>query len=322
MILDTDSDRYEIVNLLAKGGMSTVYTVKDRKLNVLRAMKVISIDDSTKAEYVENEIVFLANLCHPSIPRIVDVCRKENEIDVVMDLVRGETLEEYAKRKGGLTETETIEFGKEILDVIVYLHSLKPPVIYRDLKPSNIMVCENKKISLIDFGIAMRAGERSSDKRFYVSKKFASPEIQNGLEGDERSDIYSFGRTVEAYCPKRSISMNAFIGRCTKEEPGSRFASATETKKAFESIKNMNDEYLATIMQKVRIFREVSFLSASSVMLLLMTLFFNPEKAAEIKTAGIAGTVGFGVLAVIIFFYDEIYKNIAIILRIKKDMKK
>ena len=187
--------RYQVTDKLGKGGSGQVYKVWDVVLEKEWAMKEL-VSYSVRGEKEKNhEIEILKSLSHPSFPRIVDAFYEEERLFFVMDYISGITLEEYIKKQP-LTEKEILEIGIHIAEAILYLHQNKTPLLYLDLKPSNIMI-ENGIIKIVDFGSVMVKG-----KKVKISGTFgyASPEqIQLSKEGSllgEQSDIYSFGMVL------------------------------------------------------------------------------------------------------------------------------
>ena len=147
------NNKYKILTQIGKGGMSTVYLAMDIKLNRQWAVKEIHKNTIEYQSQVDKnttlrEIGFLNQLNHPGLPRIVDVIETKDSIFVVMDYVEGEALKSIIKKKGSLSQEIVVKCGLQILDILKYLHSQNPPVIYRDLKPSNIMLTPQGRIKI------------------------------------------------------------------------------------------------------------------------------------------------------------------------------
>lgn len=245
--------KYEILKLIGRGGMSNVYVAMDTNLNKQWAVKEIIRDNSDSMNQIKiNSIIAEANLMkkldHPMIPRIVDILDKGDVIYIVMDYIEGESLESVLKKTGPLPEETVISIGESLCNVLDYLHSLSPMVIYRDLKPANIMLTPNGNIKLIDFGIAYETGnETSTIERRVGTRGYASPEQCEGKQTDETSDIYSLGMTlfelvtgknpaeenksifpIRYYNDKLSPGLEEIIIRCTKKEKANRYQSIGE----------------------------------------------------------------------------------------------
>lgn len=197
--------RYLITKTLGRGGMGAVYQALDRRLdNILVAIKEMStgalgpgkLQDAIVA--FKREAKILINLRHPALPRVIDFFSEGDERwYLVMDYIEGETLEEVASRRGQIPEAEVLNWTKQLCDVLEYLHSHHPPIIFRDLKPSNIMLTTDGDIKLIDFGIARHFKPGlTSDTSVYGSAGYSAPEQYGQSQTDARADIYSLGATM------------------------------------------------------------------------------------------------------------------------------
>ncbi|MBI6038176.1 serine/threonine-protein kinase [Clostridium perfringens] len=194
--------RYKLVEKIGEGGMGFVYKAEDLRLRgYVVAIKEIKLDSIAKnrrekvIQNFENEAGILIKLRHNAIPRVLDFfCLNNDKCYIVMDFIYGQTLEDVILSRGKIPEKEVKEWFYQIADVIKYLHSREPKIIFRDLKPSNVMLTSDNEIKLIDFGIARTfKDEKSSDTTYYVSQGFSPPEQYGTGQSDERSDIYSLG---------------------------------------------------------------------------------------------------------------------------------
>ena len=231
--------RYRVEERIGTGGMSRVYKVKDMRVGTFLAMKEIIIKNDSFMNAGYAEAFVLKNVNHPVLPRIVDIIRTEDSYCVVMDYIEGCNLEEYVKIHGGFNEGEVIKTGAVILESLVFLHSKN--ILYRDLKPSNIMITKNGEIKLIDFGISSSRDEEKNENKM-ASKCFAPPEQLAGKEVGETGDIYALGATLK-YILKNEPSpgMICFLNKCLKAEPGERYKSANAALKALKRIKTFNE---------------------------------------------------------------------------------
>jgi serine/threonine protein kinase len=194
--------RYVIERLLGGGGMGMVYLAHDRRLAnracALKEMVDHFIDQQQRIEandYFAREADTLAQLKHPAIPAISDRFDDQNRHYLVMEYVEGRNLEEeLASRGGPLPEGLVIDIARQLCDVLAYLHGLTPPIIYRDMKPSNVMLTPKGRVVLIDFGIA-RLFRTARKGTMIGTLGFAPPEQYQGMV-DPRSDIYSLGATL------------------------------------------------------------------------------------------------------------------------------
>jgi serine/threonine protein kinase len=194
--------RYRIERLLGGGGMGMVYLAHDQRLSnrpcALKEMVDHFIDPQQRLEaneYFAREADTLAQLKHPAIPAISDRFDHQNRHYLVMEYVEGRNLEEELAQRGGpLPEGLVIDIARQLCDVLSYLHGLQPPIIYRDLKPSNVMLTGNGRVVLVDFGIA-RLFKAQRKGTMIGTLGFAPPEQYQGI-ADPRSDLYSLGATL------------------------------------------------------------------------------------------------------------------------------
>ncbi len=195
-------NRYRISRLLGGGGMKMVYLAEDLRLSgrpcaLAEMVDAISNPDLQHQAVVsfQREADMLAQLNNEHIPRIYDRFSEQNRHYLVMEYVAGRTLEEELKAAGGkLPEGRVIEIALQVLDTLDYLHHREPPVIYRDLKPSNIMVAPDGQVKLVDFGIA-RHFQPLSSATMVGTQGYAPPEQYRG-KVETRSDIYALGATM------------------------------------------------------------------------------------------------------------------------------
>ena len=194
--------RYQIERLLGGGGMGMVYLAHDQRLAnrpcAIKEMVDHFIDQAQRIEandYFAREADTLAQLKHQAIPAITDRFELANRHYLVMEYVEGRNLEEELAARGEpLPEGLVIDIARQLCDVLAYLHGLVPPIIYRDMKPSNVMLNPNGRVVLVDFGIA-RLFKAARKGTMIGTLGFAPPEQYQGLV-DPRSDIYSLGATL------------------------------------------------------------------------------------------------------------------------------
>ncbi len=195
--------RYQLEVRIGQGGMGAVYKAFDSRFN----NRPIAIKEMTRAglstlqiqeaeEAFEHEARILSDLLHPNLPRIYDHFTENERSYLVMDFIEGQTLEDYLEKANGnpLPLDQVIEWGEQLCNVLSYLHNHQPPIVFRDLKPSNVMISESGHIYLIDFGIAriFKPGQ-SHDTVALGSPGFAAPEQYGKAQSSPRSDIYSLG---------------------------------------------------------------------------------------------------------------------------------
>jgi len=194
-------ERYRVVRELGGGGMKLVYLVDDSHLNRKAALAEM-IDSFTRRSdqaaaiaAFEREADLLAELESEYIPRIFDRFSENNRHYLVMEYVPGRTLHERLTGAGGkLDETFVIAVANQVLEALEYLHGLTPPIIYRDLKPSNVIVKAGGRIKMVDFGIA-RHFQPKSTATMIGTQGYAPPEQYLG-KAEARSDLYALGATL------------------------------------------------------------------------------------------------------------------------------
>ena len=243
--------KYEILREIGKGGMSVVYLAMDTHLNKQWAVKEIRKTGGGKNdEIIVNSLLAEANMMkrldHPSLPRIVDIIDNGVTIFVVMDYIEGESLDKILKEYGPQPEETVISWAKQLCDALSYLHSQKPPIIYRDMKPANVMLKPEGNIKIIDFGIAREYKEQKlQDTTVLGTKGYAPPEQYSG-QTDARSDIFALGMTMhhlltgidprsgEAYAPVRmwkpelSEGIEIIIDKCVEPAAENRYQNCAD----------------------------------------------------------------------------------------------
>jgi serine/threonine protein kinase len=196
--------RYQLERRLGAGGMSTVYLARDMRFGSTErwcAVKEIlntGADSRTRRLNLDNfvrEANILASLAHQSIPKVYDFFGEDNRSYLVLEFVDGEDLEElWAKTKRPLAPRDVVGWAIQVCDVLSYLHAQKPQVIFRDVKPSNIMLTARKRIMLIDFGIA-KVLQSTPKGTMIGTEGYAPPEQYRGV-ADPRVDVYALGATM------------------------------------------------------------------------------------------------------------------------------
>ena len=198
--------RYLIVGPAGRGGMSAVYQAVDTQAGNHRvAIKEMSQghlnpDELTGATArFQQEAALLSSLHHPNLPRIYDAFSEHGRSYLVMEYIDGKTLLQMLKDSAShqLPVAQVLSYASQLCDVLTYLHAQNPPIIFRDLKPANVMVKDNGRVMLIDFGIARFFKEgQAQDTVFLGSPGYAPPE-QHGLsQTNPRSDLYALGATL------------------------------------------------------------------------------------------------------------------------------
>lgn len=254
------NDNYKIIKVLGKGGMSVVYLAEHVEWHTRWAIKQVHKE---VMEYFDilAEPNILKSLSHPMLPHIIDINEDDQDLFIIEEYIEGQDLNQYLKEKGPVDEETGLRWLKSLCDVLAYLHEQEPaPIIYRDLKPANIMLRSDGSIHLIDFGIA-RTYKKSSqaDTTAAGTRGYASPEQLSGAaQTDARSDIYSLGITmyhlltgkspyeppyeilpVRKLRPELSAGIEYIVWKCTRKNPEERYQSCREILADIENIERL-----------------------------------------------------------------------------------
>ena len=190
------NNRYEIVKSIGEGGMANVYLANDKILNRKVAVKVLRGDLSSDDKFIrrfQREALSVSNLSHPNIVEVYDVGEEDGEYYIVMEYIEGKTLKQLLKKRESLTLTEVIDIMTQLTDGISHAH--ESYIIHRDIKPQNIMIQDDGRIKITDFGIAMalNATQLTQTNSVMGSVHYLPPEQASGKGATVKSDIYSMG---------------------------------------------------------------------------------------------------------------------------------
>ncbi len=199
------AQRYCIISQIGQGGFGVVYKARDRThKNKLVAIKQINLGALRPREIIEatdsynREVTLLSTFRHTSLPRVYDHFTDAEHWYLVMDFIRGETLEDYLARHGHCSMRQVLNIGITLSTVLAYLHTRTPPVIFRDVKPANIMRTPRGQLYLIDFGIARRfIPGKKKDTGPLGSPGYAAPEQYGKAQTTVQTDIYGLGATLQ-----------------------------------------------------------------------------------------------------------------------------
>ncbi|MBR6771464.1 MAG: serine/threonine protein kinase [Lachnospiraceae bacterium] len=283
--------KYEILKQIGKGGISVVYLAMDKNINKQWAVKEVRKQGESKNDMIPvnsllAEFDLIKRLDHPALPRIVDIMDERDVIYVVMDYIEGESLDKILLGYGPQPEEIVIEWAKQICDVLDYLHSQKPPIIYRDMKPANVMLKPEGNVKIIDFGIAREYKEmKLADTTVLGTPGYASPEHRGARQTDARSDIFTLGMTmhhlvtgvdprpadymyasVRQWNPDLSEGIERIIDKCTALNHDDRYQNCMELMYDLEHPDELTNSRKREKIRKLRAF-QVS--TAVSVLLLL-----------------------------------------------------
>ena len=295
--------KYKILNVVGKGGMSVVYLAMNERANKQWAIKEVRKDGVQNFEVVKQNLIveteLLKKFNHPNLPSIIDVIDGDGTFLIVMDYIEGNPLSKALETSGAQAQEDVIEWSKQLCDVLGYLHSRKPPIIYRDMKPSNVMLKPDGNVMLIDFGTAREFKSNSvADTTCLGTQGYAAPE-QFGGQGqtDARTDIYCLGATmyhlvtghnpctppyemypIRQWNPSLSSGLEEIILKCTQRNPDDRYQSCAELLYALDHYQDLDIEN-----KKVQSFKWKIFLASliMTVVMLFGTIGFSIARSLE-----------------------------------------
>jgi len=282
--------RYKVIALIKSGGMGAVYKTLDEKLNSLCAVKELLPPPNTPdvqkqvTDWFKREALILARLDHPGIPKVSDYFVYGGRYYLVMNFIEGEDLLKILIKDGtpGLPEERVIEWARQILEVLDYLHNQNPPVIYRDLKPGNIMLQKDGMVRLVDFGIARTLQHDSDGPKTVIGTAGYSPLEQYRGKPEKRSDLFSLGATMHHLLtgiepetlhfeplrdanPSISPQLEKVILKSLQNKVEDRYRDAREMKKALDfkeknissTMKNIISDWRNKDNHKERIYTKI-----------------------------------------------------------------
>ena len=269
-------DRYVVMQKLGQGGMGAVYRAGDRRLSTVNwAVKEMSqsaisgpLERQQAHDAFRHEAELLAALNHPNLPRVTDHFEQGGKVYLVMEYVPGETLLSFLMREGlPQPQARVFEWARQLCDALDYLHTQIPPIIFRDLKPANIMLTPNGQVKLIDFGIArlFKPGQ-AKDTQAFGTVGYSAPEQYGKGQTDARSDVYSLGvllhQLLTGYDPTETpfrlppasqvnpslpLPLSDALGVATNSDPDRRFASIAALRAALFGMIGMNGQAEARV---------------------------------------------------------------------------
>ena len=283
-------NKYKILSEVGHGGMSVVYLAINERANKTWAVKEIRKDGVCNFEAVKQGLIvetdILKRLNHKYLPSIIDVIDADDSFLIVMDYIEGQSLQSLVKKNGAQDTEIVVEWAKQLTDVLGYLHSRTPAIIYRDMKPANVMLKPDGNITLIDFGTAREFKNRNmvEDTTCLGTRGYAAPEQFGGRgQTDARTDIYCLGATLYhlitghspaeppyeikplGYWDPRYIGsgLEQIINKCCQQDPAARYQNCAELMYDLEHVEEMN--YSARVERKKKWY---AFLASTGVCLL------------------------------------------------------
>lgn len=298
--------KYKILNKIGQGGMSVVYLAMNEKANKQWAIKEIRKDGVSNYEVVKQGLIvetdLLKKLSHPHLPSIIDVIDGNGTFLIVMDYIEGNPLSTVLKRHGAQAQEDVVEWAKQLCDVLGYLHSREKPIVYRDMKPSNVMLKPNGTVTLIDFGTAREFKSASiADTTCLGTQGYAAPEQFGGMgQTDARTDIYCLGATmyhlvtghnpaeppyemypIRQWNSQLSSGLEEIILKCTQKNPDDRYQTCAELMYALEHYKDLEKESKKEYAKKWRLFLGSAIMCGIS---LIGTVGFKVAANNQIQT--------------------------------------
>ena len=298
--------KYKILSKVGQGGMSVVYMAINEKANKTWAVKEVRKDGVLDFEAVKQGLVaetdILKKLNHPNLPSIIDVIDTDDSFIIIMDYVQGNSLNKALEEYGAQPQEYVIEWAKQLCDVLGYLHSRQPAIIYRDMKPANIMLKPDGNITLIDFGTAREFKEKNlADTTCLGTVGYAAPEQFGGMgQTDARTDIYCLGATlyhlvtgcnpseppyemkpIRQIIPSLSGGLEQIILKCTQRNPEDRYQSTAELLYALEHYDEIDEHYKKKQRKKLAGFITTVSLTLVFAVAGFLFNYFAAQKATD-----------------------------------------
>lgn len=259
--------KYKILDEIGRGGMSVVYLAINEKANKTWAVKEVRKTGGHGPAVMEQslaaELELLKKLRHPNLPAIIDVIEAQESIIIVMDYIEGKSLQAVLNEDGPQDAERVIAWAAELCDVLGYLHAQRPPIIYRDMKPANVILRPDGHVTLIDFGTAREYKNQTCEDTMWLGTRgYAAPEQLGGKgQTDARTDIYSLGTTLYHLLTGHSPADTHFViyptgkfrpelagsglekvvAKCCRPVPDQRFQNCHQLMYALEHVHDEDD---------------------------------------------------------------------------------
>ena len=297
-------EKYTVIDCLGRGGMANVWLARDDRLGKLWAIKEIKPNVcGSRGEVMRQALIaeadFMKRLDHPAIPRVVDIVDTGRTVFVVMDYVEGTSLARLMRLQDGpFEQSQVIDWGIQLCDVLGYLHACDPPVIYRDMKPANVIVRDDGSVRLVDFGIATQCAHGITDEagtpgyapvEQLPSAYGASASDREAGTVDARSDVYSLGvtlyvlvtghtpqragggsdavrfdmRPIREWNPRLSDGLERIVETATRQAPEERYQTIAEMRYDLEHHEELTQSWRNAQRRKLVRFRRRLVLSGA-----------------------------------------------------------
>lgn len=308
--------KYEILKEIGQGGMSKVYLAMDLRLNKQWAIKEIEkfVRDKSNEVMIQSLIAeanLMKKLDHSALPRIVDIISQKETILVIMDYIEGEPLSRLLEEEGPQSQEMVIDWAKQLCRALDYLHTCNPPIIYRDIKPANVILQPGGSMKLIDFGTAREYKEgQKGDTVNLGTKGYAAPEQFSRTEQtDARTDIYCLGVTmyhlltgqdpceepykrypIRCWNPSLSGGLENIIEKCTRQNPADRYQSCIELLYDLDHYEEVDDMFRNHQRRKMIVFTSMTvctllFLLLGTLTMALSNISNNSQYETKMKQA-------------------------------------
>lgn len=280
--------KYEILKLIAEGGMGRVFLARDLHLNKMTAVKICKNPENQEEKAaVTKEVEVLKQLTHKGLPAIIDFFEEGEELCMVMEYVEGITLEQYLEKFKKAEIEQAVKWTLELTEILGYLHSRRPSIIYRDLKPANIVIQSDGSIKLIDFGAAFITAYGANREQLCIGTPgYSAPEQWQAIRVGKECDVYGVGallhemltgvnpakppferRALREYDRKLPIGLEKIILTCTGKRTFERYQTMEQLQRDLKNYKK-EDRVRGYLFQIGKLTGKILWLSAAAVMLL------------------------------------------------------
>lgn len=296
-------NKYRILDVIGEGGMSVVYLARNESTNITWAIKEIKKVGEEDMEVKRNsliaEIDMLKKLKNEYLPKIIDVINDNDSILIVMEYIEGNDLDDKLEKEGALPQDDVIKWARQLCNVLNYLHHREPPIIYRDMKPGNIMLKPDNNISVIDFGTAREVEVKNvKNTKSLGTEGYAAPEqYGENAYADERTDIYNFGATIfhlitgeypdpfrifehpiREYNPTLSLGIEEIIIKCTQLDPNNRYQNCDELQYDLENYDIIDTQTISKNKSKIAKFISSVVITVLCFIVAFFGLFQNANQ--------------------------------------------